>query len=254
MGTWGPGIFSGDLASDIRGLFREMIGDGLSAEAATEALIKDFSSCISDPDEGPVFWMALAATQWQCGRLLPEVREKSIAAVDAGGDLHLWQESRLLKKRKAALAKLRGQLLHPQRRPTCIKKAYHYQSDWETGDIVAYKTRSEKWVLFRIVDMTEGRSRVPAVELYDWCGEQIPPLEHILDLPIRETRHFAKWNPATKGIQSMRPSRRMAIYALSSLARFQSAGSRLSRRKLLRGSYRGCRSRTLEVGSAWTII
>ena len=35
MGTWGVAIFSDDLAADIRGDFRELIGDGLTPSEAT---------------------------------------------------------------------------------------------------------------------------------------------------------------------------------------------------------------------------
>jgi len=37
VGIWGPGIFSDDLAADVREEFRDLIGEGLTAEEANGA-------------------------------------------------------------------------------------------------------------------------------------------------------------------------------------------------------------------------
>jgi hypothetical protein len=39
MGSWGPGIFSDDVASDVRDDWREAIAEGLSPEDATDRLV-----------------------------------------------------------------------------------------------------------------------------------------------------------------------------------------------------------------------
>ena len=53
----------------MRGLYREMLGDGRSGEAATDALLAEWSEVINDPEESSPFWLALADTQWRVGRL-----------------------------------------------------------------------------------------------------------------------------------------------------------------------------------------
>jgi hypothetical protein len=50
VGTWGPAIFSDDLAADIRGEFKDHIGDGMSAEEATAVLLDEYRESIADPD------------------------------------------------------------------------------------------------------------------------------------------------------------------------------------------------------------
>lgn len=70
MGTWGAAIFSDDTASDVRDQFRDLIGEGLSTEQATDKLLREYASSLDDPDDGPPFWLGLAVTQWNCGRLL----------------------------------------------------------------------------------------------------------------------------------------------------------------------------------------
>ncbi len=69
MGAWGVAIFSDDLAADIRGDFRELIGDWLTPSEATDRLKAEYASSLDDPNEMPVFWIALALAQWKLGRL-----------------------------------------------------------------------------------------------------------------------------------------------------------------------------------------
>jgi len=76
MGTWGTAIFSDDTASDVRDEFRDLIGEGLSTEQATDKLLREYAPSLDDPDDGPPFWLGLAVTQWKCGRLLERVKEK----------------------------------------------------------------------------------------------------------------------------------------------------------------------------------
>jgi len=71
MGTWGTGIFADDLAADVRDEFTDLIGDGLSAAAATKRLVTESSEEIED--EPTVFWIALAATQWKIGHVVESV-------------------------------------------------------------------------------------------------------------------------------------------------------------------------------------
>ena len=61
MGTWGTAIFSDDTASDVRDEFRDLIGKGLSAEQATNKLLKENAPSLDDPDDGPPFGWASPA-------------------------------------------------------------------------------------------------------------------------------------------------------------------------------------------------
>lgn len=62
MGTFGTAIFSDDFACDIRDEFKELIGDGMTSEQATQTLTKSYSASLNDSDEASVFWLSLAAT------------------------------------------------------------------------------------------------------------------------------------------------------------------------------------------------
>src|SRR6516162_9111371 len=125
MGTWSTAIFGDDDACDVRDAYRELLADGSSGPAATNQLLRDWRECIDDEDDGPVFWLALAATQWDCGRLEKRVKGRALKIIDDGSSLAGWSEGddpRMLKKRQAALAKLRDQLQSPQPAVKTIRK------------------------------------------------------------------------------------------------------------------------------------
>ncbi len=221
MGTWGPGIFSDDFACDVRNDFRELIGEGLDSAAATVQLEEQYKDVIGDPedDERDVFWIALAATQTQCGRLQERVRTKALVVIDSGADLRRWMEEEdrsLLRRRKRALEKLRVRLLGPQRAPTKIRRIYHDRTQWNRGDVVAYTLRSGRRVLLRVVDIDEQKkSRTAIVELCDWVGHELPDRAAVAELPTR--RSASDKSHAEEGSSAALAeghAGRFAIYAL----------------------------------------
>ena len=176
MGAWGPALFSDDTAADVRDGYRDLIGDGLSGPEATKTLVKQWGRALQDPDEASVFWLALAATQWQCGRLEASVKTTALSILEEGTDLGRWQENpKLLKKREAALNKLREQLLSPQPAEKRIPKRYRNTCDWEVGELIGYRLLSGTWFLFRVIGfhIDKGGKR-PVCEMLDWSGTEIP--------------------------------------------------------------------------------
>jgi hypothetical protein len=92
VGAWGTAIFADDTASDVRDEWRDAILDGLSAKDATQRLLESFDEWLEDAETEKLFWMALAAAQVETGRLLPDVRDRALAIIDAGGDVDRWRE------------------------------------------------------------------------------------------------------------------------------------------------------------------
>ncbi len=195
MGTWGPAIFSDDMACDVREGFREFIADGMTPEEATNKLLEAHTD-LDDVDERPVFWLALASTQWKCGRLLGRVKAEAIAVLDAGADLDKWREEaspRDVRKRERALAKLRGQQLTPQRAPTKIRKAFQDITEYKRGDAISYRLLSGRLVIMRVVEISEGDA---VVDLCDWIGEETPVPQIIESLPRKfSDREHQEWEP-----------------------------------------------------------
>ena len=145
MGAWGPKLYQDDVAQDVRDEYKELLKIGLSNEEATKKLINDNKGLIDDVDEGPIFWFALADTQWKLGRLLPEVKEKAIQYIQDGEHLKAWsnQDPKLRLKRKVVLEELMNQLNTQIPEAKKISPYKYFRNDWNIGDTYAYQLNGE---------------------------------------------------------------------------------------------------------------
>src|SRR5437899_7978393 len=140
MGAWGTAIFSDDTACDVRDSYIHLVGDGLAGPEATKRLLREWSKSLEDPDEASVFWLALAATQWKCGRLEPDVLQHALSVIDSGLNLARWDAgSQDYKKRQAVLERLRVQLTSRQPPERRIPRQFRDSNEWQAGDLVAYR-------------------------------------------------------------------------------------------------------------------
>lgn len=228
MGIWGTALYSDDLASDLRGEFRDLIGEGLSPTDAVNRLSTEYSSSLHDPDEAPVFWLALADTGWRLGRLDEQVRQNALDVINSGQDLARWENSRDRNKRDQVLAKLQTLLLSPPPPPKRIAKRVKSANDWQVGEILGFQLTSERWVLLRVIGHHEDRGGRSAVcELLNWIGESLPSRSEIERLPIRRETgprgisQFLFQDPRTKRERSRvlrtgmisRPAQRCSSYS-----------------------------------------
>lgn len=190
MGTWGTAIFSDDLACDIRDSYRKHIANGLTGQQATDSLLELYREVLDDPDAAPVFWMALAATQWRCGRLEPRVQVQALEAIEGGSDLHRWLEDpQLINKRQAVLDKLRETLLSPQPPVKLVHKPFSNTCEWDIGEIIGYRLQSGALIMFRVIGYhVDMGGTSPIFELLDWIGQDIPAREALMPVGIRSGR------------------------------------------------------------------
>ena len=123
-GAWGPAIFSDDLATDIRADYTDLIGQGISSAEATQRLVREYRPH-ADSDDGPVFWLALAATQRRLGRLEEVVKHRALQVIDDGTNLRRWERDTSAgqaRKRQSALQRLKFKqqlLTDPPHRSAC---------------------------------------------------------------------------------------------------------------------------------------
>jgi len=203
MGTWGTSLFANDSASDIRGEYIDSLRRGKTNEEITEALINHNQDIMGDVDEEPIFWFALADTQWNYGRLLPSVKEKALQFISQNLDNEIWKEAgeNQLKEWQDTLKKLKNKLLSP---PPPIRKvsAYRlYKCKWSFGDVFAYRLCGEyskekgfygQYIVFRKVTeniMWPGHI-VPTVHIYNWIGTEIPSLEQIEKMELLPSKFW----------------------------------------------------------------
>jgi hypothetical protein len=106
-------LFQDDVAADVRSEYLNLIANGTSDADAFDTLVREWKESIGDSDDGPVFWLALAATQWEYGRLHPRVKSQALRIIDEGKGIDRWAEAGLARKRQAVLARLKKKLLAP---------------------------------------------------------------------------------------------------------------------------------------------
>lgn len=192
MGVWGTSIFSDDNACDVRDDYRRMIGDSLTGPRATDQLLERWSALERDPDLAATFWLALAITQWKCGRLEDRVRENALRFVDDGSALRPWRGSGLEGKRQKVLDAARRQLLSPQPPMRKIARQFRSLCDWEPGELIAYRLLSGSFIVFQVIELHhDAGGAAPTCEIFDWQGQEIPQPSDLQDLPMRKQNPVA---------------------------------------------------------------
>ncbi len=153
VGAWGPGLFSDDLACDVRGDYREMFEDGVSDDEATRRIVQVYGE--ADDDEAPVVWLALAVTQSRLGRLDDLVGAQALRVIDEGVYLRWWADSRERVKRQAMLQKVRAQLTGPQPARRTVRPPRRQVTDLRPGELLGYRATNGRWALLRVVRIDE---------------------------------------------------------------------------------------------------
>lgn len=186
MGTWGVAIFSDDLAADLRGEFRDLIGEGLTPSQAVNRLVGEYASSLRDDEEMPVFWLALAAMEWQHGRLEEQTKQMALQVIESGRDLQRWKNPKDRDKRARVLNQLREKLLLPPPPPKRVPRRVKSANNWTVGQIIAFRLASGNLTLMRVIGHHRDKGGCSAVcELLDWVGSSVPSPEAISRLSVR---------------------------------------------------------------------
>ena len=175
MGAWGTGLFSDDVACDIRDHFRQLLEDGVEDRAATRLTLEKFGPYLEEP-EGVALMIAFAVTQSKVGRLEPDIRDRALAIIEAGADLAVWEREnpKLLSKRRAALENARARLTGPQPARRRLRPPKRALSGLAAGDVLAL-TLPQRLALLRVVRVRAHRlGESPVLEELDFDGTEVP--------------------------------------------------------------------------------
>lgn len=184
MSVGGPALFDDDLAADVQLGYRQLLEDRVPDDEATRRTIEGWSGL--DPDEEPVFWLALAAAQFRFGRLEPDVRDRALAVIDTGVDLSRWQHlaSTTVDARAAVLADLRRQLTGPQPPRRTVRRPWRYVTDLLPGTVLTWRASTGIVIPLRVVQIRDDRTMAaPILEQLAWSGSDVPPQDVLAALP-----------------------------------------------------------------------
>ena len=189
MGIWGSGLYQNDIAEDIKTYYKDQLHRGKSGEKITKELLEKYQNVISDFDDAPIFWFALADTQWNVGRLEKHVKENALYYIDS-----LLQHSTNNKKTgfisKTAISKLKQKLLEPPPNKKTFSQYKLYHCDWKMGDIYAYQLSSDyakehslldKFLFFIKIGETTWHPghKIPIVKFFWIMTDKLPTIEQL---------------------------------------------------------------------------
>jgi hypothetical protein len=212
MGAWSTSLYGNDTTEDVKYEYTNLLQKQLSNQEAYEKTLEAFNDCIGDSDVEPLFWFALADTQWKVGRLMPEVKANALEWIEKGGGLTLWEESKSktdITRWKKTLQKLKTKLEseQPKEKPF-RKKVIPNQNPWRLHDVYAYRLHSDhvrkgkeeeqalygKYILMQKIGESksiENDEPVMRVQLFNKLFDTVPSAEDAIKT-VNESRLLPK--------------------------------------------------------------
>src|SRR5947209_14794625 len=144
MGAWGTGLYSSDMAADMRSTIKSVLRLPLDEDRIVEIVRDCEGRAANDPnsEDHTTFWLVLADQFEKRGVAHAPTREKAITIIDRGDDLSMMEKLGMkqadLRKRAAKLVELRTRLAAASARSrprTTIKAPEPYIL--EVGDLYA---------------------------------------------------------------------------------------------------------------------
>lgn len=192
MGAWGTLLYENDIGNDVRAYFEAQLRNGKSGSAITQELVEQYQNALADQEDAPAFWLALADTQWDLGRLEEDVKDKALLYLEYGeGTLNgLSRPSSSEKAETDRLSALKEKLLSPPPRPKRIRPQSLYICPWKDGDVFAYQLQGQAAAMHHLngkylyfVKVESGRWHpghiVPNVYFYQAVTDRLLPLDNI---------------------------------------------------------------------------
>jgi len=185
MASWGVNLYQDDVTDDVRHSYREKRKHGKTNAEAIEEMYAEYDSLISDTEDAPLFWFALADTLWEFGCLTKEIQEKAISGIPT--DIQRWRQenSSLAAKRILVLEKLKEKLSSPQPEEKIVKPYRLYQCPWRIGDIFAYPLADEWepdcWALLQKCDeyIWHPGHRIPLMRGFLLHSKDVPTVQDL---------------------------------------------------------------------------
>lgn len=208
MGIWGTALFDDDIACDVKDFYIEQLQNGICAENAEQETLCYFSAELADMDDAPIVWLALAAVEWQYGRLSSNAKNKALHYIENGETLAQWYEidETLGRKREQTLLLLKNRLLSPQPKEKKVRKPRTFHCTWQNGDVYAMQLHEDSavnnglsgyWMVMQKVNeadnLKNGVSPVVTIRITE--SRDCPTLD-ALKLPcVRINRYLGyKWS------------------------------------------------------------
>ena len=217
MGAWGANLYQDDVALDVKDEYKDNLRRGKTNEETMQEIIDKYQELLEDEEDRGVFWLALADTQWNLGRLDEQVKKQALEIIELGTDLKRWEiNEKLYNKRKEILEKLKEKLLSPQPEEKRMPKYRTYKCEWENGDVFAYQLKSEyakeqglegRYLIIQKIDEIDWYpcSTIPLVRVKITEDKTIPKTEKEIDELEYIQTWFTSYERRFAGFSALRP-------------------------------------------------
>lgn len=121
MGAWGTGLYSSDMAADMRATIKSVLRLPFDEDRIVDVLRESEPGTADNPDneDYTTFWLVIADQFEKRGVAHAPTRDKALAIIDRGDDLAMMERRGMkladLRKRGAKLAELRARLASASR-------------------------------------------------------------------------------------------------------------------------------------------
>ena len=204
MGYWGVGLYQNDVSCEVKEEYLRALKDGSDNNVAVELVITKYNDYIEDDDDSVCYWLALADTQWNYGRLTSDVFNKAIEIIDKEECLAIWYEEskKTGDKRRKVLDDLKKKLESPQPPKKRIPKQRRYICPWKIGDVFAFQINNEefnqhplfhRWIVLQKVGNVEWYPchTIPVMTAINSLKTTCPTLEEISEFRfIKIGKHY----------------------------------------------------------------
>lgn len=177
MGAWGYGIRQDDFVCDVIDVFADLLKSGKCVADVTEDVKTRFAAEITDTDDGPLFWIALADAQWTYGGLEPQVLRQVQEDFDSGRGLDRWTgDTRALTGRREALEKFIGKISQANPRPKKPPKVVVRAPKFAAGDCLSIRLENGHYAaaLVLAADHSNAEYGKNLIVVLDYLGPEEP--------------------------------------------------------------------------------
>ena len=147
MGTWGYELEQDDFFFDITCTFDQQLKQNQNLRQTSDFLLENYANTLDDPDEGPLFWMALANMQWKYGTVDEHILEQVKSDFERDAGLERWLEigQTEYERRKNVISRHLTKISSPNPRPKKLPKIVVRKPIYEAGDCLSILLRNDMY-------------------------------------------------------------------------------------------------------------
>ncbi len=186
MGTWGLNVLDDDVASDVHGDYIKRFNLQMPHDQIVSELAGEYADELTDEDDRPVVWLAIARAQWDCGALDQRILDRVREIVAEGQGLERWAEAGAgeLARRREALSTFLAKLQTRNPRPRKPRKAIQRKPVFQPGDCLAIQLSDGDYAAALVLE-NPPEDREPGDDTYginligllDYKGKTKPGLD-----------------------------------------------------------------------------